>query len=1140
MQKHVMRIVKRLSSALFAGAFLGWAATVAAAPAADGTGQSLATAALMKKPPKIDGEISAGEWDGAVRTSLFSGWRRMKFQPRQAKAWMGFDRNNLYIAVESELRPGGLIAEKTFDDGRLVFDSAIEVWIDPNRESRERGKGDLGYYQIIGNSIGTLKDVKYEPSPNTGWSMDGEFANVVDEERGVWMSEISIPWKSLGWEAGAQTGRSIGLVIARDFKNPWVQPTWMPLGNAFSSLGSYPEVRLTEAAPVVGIESLRHDTFSSKTPLIVRVDNPGDQPRQVQVDLLITSTDMPKIEMSKTLDVAPGGVARFEYQVPENRLHERAKHTMTLTATDTASGDLLFRHKGGNWEKAPEKLWHVRTGPNPAAAAKIGYYPSYKLLKVWVRPSELGETFDKTRKARITVTAAGGERLHEENFEWAENNATGVAEITLPDVPKGVHSVTVEVDGFDEPIVRHFEERDFVWENNQLGITTEIFPPFQPIRRGGDAIEVVMRKYRSGGLGLWDSVQARSNEGGFKELLAGPMTVRLSQDSPALDAAGEALVGAGEWTSVKPHEAIYRGEAVHPAVQIKTTAITEYDGCMRVEMNLAPNQKDAEIKHLWVDIPIKNEMAPLFHVSTTALRFNPAGSIPEGDGIIWDTRDFPDGEWPTGFRPYIWLGAEERGLCWFADNDKNWVKDVNLKKGTYAPAFSLHRKDGVLTLRVHLVQKPVVLQRERHIVFGLMATPAKPMPETWRAEGRPDHPSLEFRMGHGFGLFGRYACKYPINYDWAAFDASYARRIGDAEKLAEAHERLETWRERNVDERFMQIDFIRNRTKAIDKAYSYGGAGAFTVYFEEFHSTFVQGGHEAPAFYTEWTGKPLAEWMFRDPPPAIIGLSTGALVDSYQDFACWYAAEWLKRGAGIYFDNSFPKRVTDPLTTDAYEWNGIVVPSAGVWNHREYLRRIWIMHQQLRDPKAPQGMMIHMTNTHIAPYMVWNEYNLDMEWGKSDEVLQKRFHPDMLRAESLGLKTGNIPVVLHFSGGPAMLVHEIKTGISIKPYPEPLVEFGYGLDDCEVINYWDENVPLNLSDEQCKWLLLKRNGKLLIYLVSWNGDPARVKATLDLDALGIDVEQVTDADTGEPVATLEGGAFTVPMEGFGVRTLIVE
>ena len=58
-------------------------------------------------------------------------------------------------------------------------------------------------------------------------------------------------------------------------------------------------------------------------------------------------------------------------------------------------------------------------------------------------------------------------------------------------------------------------------------------------------------------------------------------------------------------------------------------------------------------------------------------------------------------------------------------------------------------------------------------------------------------------------------------------------------------------------------------------------------------------------------------------------------------------------------------------------------------------------------------MMFHMTNTHILPYMGWGESNLDLEW-QDNETLpsQAKFPHALLRAESLGRQTGNIPVVL--------------------------------------------------------------------------------------------------------------------------------
>ncbi|MFP4028084.1 MAG: glycoside hydrolase domain-containing protein [Candidatus Brocadiia bacterium] len=1109
-------------------------------------GDSVATVSLMEKAPKIDGKMTEGEWDTAVRTEPLMGWRRMKLEPRHATVWMGYTKKNLYVAIESELRPTGLIAKKKMDDGRLIFDSVVEMAIDPNRDNRASGKGDLSYYQFMANSIGTTKDVQHGlGASNTGWDSGVKIGNSIDEKRGVWVAEYAFPWKSFGIKSAELPGKNIGLVVARDFKNPWSQPTWMPQGAAFASVTEFPVVRLTDNEPVVRIENLKHDTFMGESPLQLKVVNPGPA-RKVKIDMLITSTDMPKLEKTETLDLPAGGSATFDYKVTRGRLHKRATHTLNLVVTDLKTNTVLFRHKGGQWKAPPKKKWRVRTGPNPAAAAKVGYYPSKKIFKAWITPVELGNEFAKTRSANIKVTDSAGDEIMSKTFTWDKGN-TGIAKYTLPDISDGLYTATIQIKGFDEAMVRHFEDRTFPWEDNTLGLTNEIYPPFEPVEQDGNDVKVVMRKYKMNGLGLWDSVQARGNETDYKELLAGPMTVKLSMKSDAVDAKGQALEGLGGVVSAKKHSVVYQGAAEHDAVRLKTRTITEYDGCMRVEMDLMPGVQEKEIKSLWVDIPIRDELAPLFHTTTTALRSNPAGQTPDGKGLFWDTRDFPDGEWPTGFRPYIWLGAEERGLCWFADNDKNWVKYVNYEKGEYAPAFSMHRNEGVLTLRIHLVQRPVTLQRKRHIVFGLMATPAKPMPENWRAIGRPERDNFYFSMGHVHGLYHTYASKYPLNYDWSTFDLNYARRTGQKLERS-AKEIVQAWRERNLTDNIPKS--AREKIgHLVGLGYRRNPRGPMSVYFEEFHSTRVKGGAEAPAYYTEWTGKPLREGFFSDPPPWAIHMSTGALVDSYRDFACWYAAEWLKRGYGIYFDNSFPKRSMDQLTTAAYKWKGRIVPSAGMWNHRKYLKRIWIMHQKMRDPKAPQAMMIHMTNTHIAPYMVWNEYNLDLEWRGGKDKLQKRFATDLIRTESLGLKTGNVPVVLGFSGGPAMLVHEIKSGITVKDYPEPFVKFGYGKPDCKVYNYWDEKPPMEVSDPYCKWLLLKRDGKLLVYLVTWNGEENEVKITLALQCLGLTthrgrrttVSRVVDAKTSKLLGELKKDhSFTINMEGYGVRVLRVE
>ena len=191
----------------------------------------------------------------------------------------------------------------------------------------------------------------------------------------------------------------------------------------------------------------------------------------------------------------------------------------------------------------------------------------------------------------------------------------------------------------------------------------------------------------------------------------------------------------------------------------------EFDGCMKVEMELQPVEELTEIQQLWIDIPLKNDEAPLFHEVSDYIRKNFSGWTPGGEGTVWNsTRSRRTAKWLDPFTSYIWLGAEERGLCWFAENDRNWVTG----KGDKArPLQELIRHGEVLTLRLYLVNQPAVLRGKHAIVFGLQASPTKPMEAHWRAK------TTTLPGGSGpVNPWGGLHCGYkgPYHNDWQIVD----------------------------------------------------------------------------------------------------------------------------------------------------------------------------------------------------------------------------------------------------------------------------------------------------------------------------------------------------------------------------------
>jgi hypothetical protein len=242
------------------------------------------------------------------------------------------------------------------------------------------------------------------------------------------------------------------------------------------------------------------------------------------------------------------------------------------------------------------------------------------------------------------------------------------------------------------------------------------------------------------------------------------------------------------------------------------------------------------------------------------------------------------------------------------------------------------------------------------------------------------------------------------------------------------------------------------------------------------------------------------------------------------------------------------KRAYDPLTTTAYRLpNGDIQPSAGVWAHREYQKRMWVLHQKLGPADTKALMMVHMTNTQLIPTMVWNEANLDLEWFYGPEPQQSKYPHDLLRAESLGRQAGCIPLVIaqvqdakskeeearaYRTQFGTMLVHDIRTwhsGLAGRPEGKLVLDFGYGQPDCQVLNYWDDGYPVQVNDPQCKSILLKRGGEMLLMLVTWNAQPATVSVGFNSP-----VASAVDAETKQtlPLAT---GKLSLPLEGYGVR-----
>ncbi|MBM4032033.1 MAG: LamG domain-containing protein [Planctomycetes bacterium] len=777
------------------------------------------------------------------------------------------------------------------------------------------------------------------------------------------------------------------------------------------------------------------------------------------------------------------------------------------------------------------------------------FFPSDRKLLYRLIPNVEPATI---RQVVLTLKSPTGRRLLSKKVPFSAEASS----LELPRLGEGLHSLVASVvDQAGETTeggAFTFDRKVFPWEGTELGISDEVPLPFTPVSVQDRWVSVVGRTYTMGDAGLWDKVVAER-----KDLLNGPMRLRYWTRGNE----GKWEKTSGRFTSRRRSRAVFEGRASAPALTVQTRSTIEVDGCMRVEMTLSPGPRPEPIERLWLDIPLLASEARLLHETTDTLRQNFAGAVPEGQGVVWDSRKgHRTKSWRNAFTAYVWLGNPNRGLACFAENDRGWVTRKDHKE----PLQEVIREGDRVILRVHLINQPVTIKEPRTLVFGLQASPTKPMPDGWRAR-LPDMPT-----GLAVVPFGGLNCSYqgPYRDDWAIVDKiAEARATGKVDSdwfTAYAKEHTPppahgTW------------PWLGSVLHFAGRAKDVGPRRPLTVYHEEMAACTVR--DEWKVFADEWTVEPFAfrRGPLTQPDEAIFrsGRNTNpsATVNfgrSYQDFGCWFANEWLKRGISLYWDNTYPRSSMNPLNSAAYVTeDGSIQPAVILWNQREYQKRVWNLLQQWRKKRPePLEWVNHMTNTLVLPIHTWATANLDHELGSA-----KPFSPEWLQAETVGRQVGTYPLTLYAVTGSqnAMLqklpqekqyraewgmrmAHEIQSNGG-KLF-ELVRQFGYATDAVRVANYWADEPVLSIEPPQVKWLAMLKTQRLpksseaipvlsdaLIVLASWAEEDVKASVRLVAHRIGRVPDKLafTDAEDGSAV---DPAAVALPGP-YGARILRV-
>ena len=275
-----------------------------------------------------------------------------------------------------------------------------------------------------------------------------------------------------------------------------------------------------------------------------------------------------------------------------------------------------------------------------------------------------------------------------------------------------------------------------------------ITEPFLPLRVKTDklchTVELANKSYTFGADGMISSIIAEG-----QELLAEPMRIVMIEDGKESVFDNNYLENESESfiQSRSDEEAVICGCKQSERFIINFCNTIKYDGNIDVSLKLMTRgQTVAEVFGLsetkkilykldtmWFEIPLKKEMATMYHIFENSDIFLSDGNVIEKSPTSSGGK-IPSLDASVPFKPLLWLGNDERGLGWFSETNRNW-QPYNERK-----TMEILHQDDKIILRVRILDshpeswkgalskgnygfKPVEFQ------FGFMATPVKKFPE---------------------------------------------------------------------------------------------------------------------------------------------------------------------------------------------------------------------------------------------------------------------------------------------------------------------------------------------------------------------------------------------------------------------------
>ncbi len=706
------------------------------------------------------------------------------------------------------------------------------------------------------------------------------------------------------------------------------------------------------------------------------------------------------------------------------------------------------------------RLSRVARTPRPAVRVRVTPFPS---RGVWRAAFAARPLRRRGGALRWTLKSEADGRVLRQGELRAPRGGRGFAEIDVADAPPGPYVATAAALDADGKLLGAGEARLAKpplppWLGARIGVTNRVLPPWTPLKVESSAAGLVVRcwgrehAFRSS---PWPTQISSAGA----DLLAGPMRfVVVENGRPA--PATESRVRVA---SARPNIVRLRGAQTVGSVRARVDAAIEFDGMMRFDVDVQPADP-AKVDAAYFEIPLAARHATLMHYPSGKWFRDPtsAGAVPAQG-------------WARPNTWYLWVGDEDRGLCWFAEDQAEWGLDP--KK----PGIKLVRDAGALRLRFYLANAPGRLAARRY-TWGLMATPVKPMPKGWR-RWRFGNPAAPVTIGVRWSTLRTSKWhSFPVPPDPAAYRADIARTHRAGKKFIPYT---------NFN---MQSD-----------------TGPDWAYWSEEWRAYAGEGRAADVLAMN-----------------VVNIRCCAMTPSWCDFIVWKYQRFLQeyRADGFYLDNSSPGRCNNPAHPASHHGRRHIFAA------RALMKRIYAVTKQA-DPR--HVMVCHMSTTLCIPVLSFCDAIVDGEqygWrlkDKFDGHYMPITPPARVRAELMGRQWGLVEFFLPCNRGPnpwspaltrellaLMLPHGARfwlggTRATMVKVLDAVDAFG--LDRARFAPYWSSPPRRRLAEERRLLVTLYvRPDRALVLASNLEPRAQTLELRLDLAALGCDAPAARCAD----------------------------